>query len=289
MHPNAAAHEAAGATVTTPAGEVFYRSDGDGPPAVCVHGVPTSSYLYRKVLPLLAANGMRAIAPDLIGLGLSTRPSPSDFDYSFAGLSHGLEATVDALGLGRFHLVVHDIGGPVGFHLATRQPDRIASLVVLNSWIDLNTFRQPWPMWLFAKPAVDRVALATLRGPLAYLLFQRICIAKRAAFTLADARAYVDLVKHGDGGASFLAIMRSFERSLAVRERLEAGLAAGSYPALVLWGRHDPAIGAARAAHLHQVLGRGDVAFLEAKHFLTEDHAPQVAEHILRLSATAEP
>jgi haloalkane dehalogenase len=78
-----------------------------------VHGLPSSSFLYSKMLPELASRGLRALAFDLSGLGLADRPD--DFDFTFAGLGRFAAAAVDALELDRFHLVVHDAGGPVGF------------------------------------------------------------------------------------------------------------------------------------------------------------------------------
>src|ERR671919_2434720 len=85
----------------------FVREQAEGDPVVLMHGVPVSSFLYRKVLPLLAERGLRGVAFDLPGLGLAERPS--DFDYSWSGLGRFATAAVDALQLERFHLVVHDI------------------------------------------------------------------------------------------------------------------------------------------------------------------------------------
>jgi pimeloyl-ACP methyl ester carboxylesterase len=103
-----------------------------GDPVVLLHGVPTSSYLWRRVLPVLARRGLRGVAFDLPGLGLADRPP--DYDYSWTGLGRFAAAAVDELGLGPFHLVVHDIGGPVGFELlAAMPPGRVRSLTVLNT------------------------------------------------------------------------------------------------------------------------------------------------------------
>lgn len=286
MHANAEAHAAAGRHVETPAGRIFLREHGTenegGVPVVLLHGVPVSSYVWRKVLTPLGDAGLHAVAPDLPGLGLSDRPDPGDFDYSFQGLSQALEATLDALGLEQVHLVVHDIGGPIGFLLAARQPERIAALTVLNTWIDLDTHRKPWPMWLFTKPAVDQATVASMTAPVAWMLMQQVGIQRRGSFTFGDAAATIDLLRHGDGGKAFLAIMRGFEQSAAVRGKLEQALRHRPYPATVLWGRNDPALGAARAAHLAEVLRTGDPTFVDAKHFLQEDEPLAVADAIVR-------
>jgi pimeloyl-ACP methyl ester carboxylesterase len=121
-------HRAAGRRFEAAGVASFVREAGpsaDGEPVVCLHGVPASCFLYRKVLHELAARGLRGIAFDLPGLGLADRPAT--FDYTWTGLGRFCAAAVDALGLDRFHLVVHDIGGPVGFELAAAMPGRVVS------------------------------------------------------------------------------------------------------------------------------------------------------------------
>src|SRR5947208_12362392 len=106
-----------------------------------------TSFLYRKLLAELAARGLRGIAFDLPGFGLAERPA--EFDYSWTGFGRFCVVAVDALGLGRFHLVVHDIGGPAGFELAATVPARIASLTMRNTTVDVTEFRSPWTMQPF--------------------------------------------------------------------------------------------------------------------------------------------
>ncbi|WP_163792475.1 alpha/beta fold hydrolase [Mycobacterium stomatepiae] len=119
------AHRGAGHMVDVGGVATFVRDEGAGAvPVVCVHGVPVSSYLWRCLLAELATRGMRGVAPDLPGLGLSARPT--DFDCSGTGLGRHLRKTMDAMKIERFHLVVHDIGGPVGFEVAAYAPERVA-------------------------------------------------------------------------------------------------------------------------------------------------------------------
>jgi len=118
------------------------RASGGGEPVVLIHGVPTSSFLWRKVLPELAARGRRGVAFDLPGLGLADRSR--DYDYSWTGLGRFATAAVDELGLGEFHLVLHDIGGPVGFELLARVGgDRVRSLTVLDTMLEVDAFQRP--------------------------------------------------------------------------------------------------------------------------------------------------
>jgi pimeloyl-ACP methyl ester carboxylesterase len=126
-----ASHRLSGMTFKAGGVGSFVLERGDGAPVVCLHGVPASSFLYRKVLTELATRGLRGVAFDFPGLGLAERPS--DFDYSWSGLARWTGQAIDALGIDRCHLVVHDIGGPIGFEWAITHPERVSSLTVLNS------------------------------------------------------------------------------------------------------------------------------------------------------------
>ncbi len=187
----------------------FALDQGEGEPVVCMHGVPASSFLYRKVVPELAARGMRGIAFDLPGLGLADRPD--DFDYSWTGLGQFAAAAVDSLGLERFHLVVHDVGGPVGFELAAALPERIASITVLNTLVEVDTFRRPWSMEPFAHRGIGEAYLRSLNKPLFRLLMRMQGVADMSQVSKDEFGAYVDLLRRGDRGRAFLKIMRGFE------------------------------------------------------------------------------
>ena len=256
--------------------------EGDGEPVVCLHGVPSSSFLYRKVLPELAAAGRRGIAFDLPGLGLAARPGT--FTYTWSALAAWCEAAVDALGLDRLHLVVHDIGGPIGFDLARRVPERIRSLTVLNTLTHAATFRRPWVMEPFARRGIGRAYLATMSG----FAFERLMRLQGVSGPVpaAELRAYVRLLKREDGGKAFLRIMRGFERTPEFEARTLGALRERRYPAAVAWGEDDPALPMdPYAEHARAALGVDTVHRLPGKHFVQEDSAPQIARLVASLGA----
>jgi haloalkane dehalogenase len=131
-----AEHRAAGRAFEAAGVTSFVRAAGHGEPIVMMHGLPSSSFLYRKVISELASQGFRAMAFDLPGLGLADRPT--DLDYTFDGLARFAVAAVDALGVDRLHLVGHDAGGPVGFGLASIAPERVRSLTILNTVVAMD-------------------------------------------------------------------------------------------------------------------------------------------------------
>ncbi len=252
---------------------------------VCMHGVPTSSYLYRKVVHELAARGLRGVAFDLPGLGLADRPA--DFDYSWTGLGRFAVQAVDALGLDRFHLVVHDVGGPVGFELAAALPDRVASLTVLNTVVAVESFRRPWVMEPFAHRGIGELWLASMRPRVFSTLMRRIGIAQQDKVTDAELAAYVPLLRGDDGGRAFLRIMRGFERT-AAKERLYRGVVGDPRrPVQVLWGARDPALRLARQGEEAANAAGVPVQTVDGRHFLQEDNAAEIADAVSRLARTA--
>ena len=122
----AASHEIHYRMVDVAGVEIFYREAGDSksPTILLLHGFPTSSHMFRDLIPLLA-DRYHLIAPDYPGFGYSARPKRSEFNYTFDHLADVVESFVDALGLKRYSLYMQDFGGPVGFRLATRRPDQV--------------------------------------------------------------------------------------------------------------------------------------------------------------------
>ena len=264
----------------------FVAEAGSGAPVLCLHGVPASAFLYRKVIAELAELGLRGVAIDLPGLGLADRPE--DFDYSWSGLGRFCLSAVDVLQLDRFHLVVHDIGGPVGFELAAALPERIASLTVLNTLVDVDGFRRPWSMEPFATP-IGSAYLRTLVKPAFRALMRVQGIADMSAVRSVELDAYVDLLKRRDGGRAFLQIMRGFERTAAKQQLYRSVLADKRYPVGVLWGARDPALKpGTHGENARRAAGLDRLDTVPAKHFLQEDQAPAVAAHIARTAATSD-
>ena len=264
----------------------FVREEGAGEPVVCVHGVPSSCFLWRKVLPELAARGLRGVALDLPGLGLAERRR--DIDYTWTGLGRFCAAAVDALELDRFHLVVHDIGGPIGFELAAAMPDRIRSLTVMNAMVEVDTFKRPWYMEPFARPGLGELWLAGTTKPALRVLLRWLGIADRSATSAAELDAYFDLLKREDGGRAFLRIMRGFERTRAKRELYVRVLGDERYPRQVVWGELDATLPVDRhGENARRAAGVERIHRLPAKHFLQEDQAPAVAERIAALAGEA--
>jgi haloalkane dehalogenase len=121
---------------------MYYEDRGDGNPVVLLHGNPTSSYLWRSVIPELAGQA-RCLAPDLIGMGRSGKP---DIAYRFADHSRYLDAWFEALGVDGVTLVGHDWGGALGFDWASRHPGRVTGIAFMETIVRPLTW-DDWPVW----------------------------------------------------------------------------------------------------------------------------------------------
>src|ERR1700722_1518116 len=279
-----ARYRSSGRTFTAGGISSFVLDEGprDAPAVVCVHGVPASAYLYRKVVPELAARGLRGIAIDLPGLGFAERPI--DADYTWTGLGRWLLSAIDELQLERFHLLLHDIGGPIGFEVATAVPERVLSMTLLNTIIEVESFHRPWPAEPLAHRGLGEAWLASLRLPGAFLSLMRLIGVSRQV-PAPEIACWVLLLFGDDGGRAFLKMMRGYELTSAKQQRYLDAVRQGPYPVQVVWGARDTmlpwrryGVAAQRAAGVQESIK------LPAKHFLQEDYPHEIAEAVYRLT-----
>lgn len=168
---------------------IFYREVGAGPtPMVFLHGNPTSSYLWRHILPVVGTSG-RCLAPDLIGMGESGKP---DIDYSFADHARYLDAWFDALGLDRVVLVGHDWGGALAFDWAARHPGRAIGIAFTETIVKPTSWEE--------FPAEARPLFESMRTPVAgeaMVLDQNTFIEQALPRTVARGLSEEDLAVYG--------------------------------------------------------------------------------------------
>jgi len=270
-------HEFSGKYIEVDGIKTFVLDKGSGEAVVCIHGVPTSSFLYRKVVERLAGKGYRAIAIDLPGLGLSARPK--NFSYEFRNFAQFLIKAIDQLGVIKFHLIVHDLGGPIGFALAANHLPRIASLTILNTWIDVVKFEKPLVMRPFEKKVLGEAELAMVTHTTWPTMFSKMGVNNAGLIPKEEQEAYVDLLKKEDNGRAFLRIMRSFPDTEEDREICYKAVKQVPYPVQAIWGKDDPALTYERyGEEIKKVAGLKEVTLLPSKHFLQEEVYEEIAE-----------
>ena len=154
-------HDVSYKTITIDNVDIFYREAGDPsrPTLLLLHGFPTSSHMFRDLIPALA-DKYHLVAPDYPGYGYSSMPAVDDFDYSFDNIAGLIEKFTDEIGLDRFSLYLMDYGAPIGFRIATSRPERIESLIIQNGnaydeGID-NNFWEPIQAYWKDRKAVNQ-------------------------------------------------------------------------------------------------------------------------------------
>lgn len=275
-------HESNGKYITVDGIKTFYLEAGSGPVVFCIHGVPASSFLYRKVVRQLQLRELRAIAIDLPGLGLTDRPE--GFNYIFSNFGNFCNRFLDDLQINEVNLLIHDIGTPVGLSMAAQNSRRIKSITVLNSMLDVEHFVKPLPMRPFEKPLLGEAELAMVT-PLTFpLMMKSAGVVNNDVITHDEMAAYIHLLKRKDGGKAFLKIMRSFEQTKEFTEACYAAWQNTAYPVQLIWGDKDPFLTYEEKGKEFQEARPGvPVTKVESKHFLQEEAYETIAEKVKEL------
>lgn len=259
----------------------FYReavplNPVDKPPVVLLHGLICQSYGWRKVMPALAEQGYRAIAPDWIGHGFSDHPDRRDFSYSSEAFVTALGEWLDALELSTCSLVVQGYLGTVGLQYALKYPDRVDRVAILNAPISASA-KLPWRLRQFGIPFVGDMLT---QDP---LLVDRT-LEGGGGYQVEDADLDVyrrPFLRSSDTGRALLAIVQNLQVPKVAAE-LQTGFTQWEAPVLVAWGVRDPWLPLAIAQEFTQ--GVRDVELVqleEVGHYPQEDWHEKVSSALI--------
>jgi haloalkane dehalogenase len=255
---------------------LHFVDEGDGPPVLLLHGEPTWSFLYRKLIPPLR-DVARVVAPDYFGFGRSDKPVEREW-YSYDAHYASIARFVERLDLHALTVVVQDWGGPIGFRLAVEQPDQVARLVVMNTGVFSG--RPPSETWLRFRELVRRVGTDFQPGR----LVQIACVTELPDEVVAAYDAPFPTPESKTGVLMFPELVPtepihpSAAAMLAVRE----GLRSWTKPALVLFSDSDPIFSPRVAERIAELIpGAGPPEIIAgAGHFLQEDAGDAIGERI---------
>ena len=239
-------------------------------PVLLLHGLVSQSYSWRNVIPSLAAQGNRAIAPDWIGYGFSSKPEKQDFAYSPDAFITALEGFVKALELERFSLVVQGFLGSVGLQYALRHPEKIANIAILNTPISTSA-KIPWKIKQMGLPLAGDIIT---QDPL--LVDRTLESGSRYRIEDEDLDIYrKPFLKSSASGRSLLTTIRNFQLEKAMIE-IENGFKEWPQPILVQWGMIDPWLSVDMAETFVKSVANGEIIKLNNVGHYPQEHYHEV-------------
>ncbi len=256
----------------------------DAEPILLLHGEPTWSYVYRRMLPMLVGAGYRCVAPDYVGFGRSDKPTDLGA-YTYDLHVRTIIELVKMLDLSSITLVVQDWGGPIGFRFAVEHPERMARLVMLNTGIVAPSDRWPTPAFLRWRAFAERAGLDL---PIGFVI-QSATATDPPPEVLAAYEAPFDTRQSKAGAAVFPLLVPLTMDDPGAKEMLETrdALSRWDKPAFVCFGDADPIFPPKAAASLARLVPTAGEAELVtgASHFVQEDRGEEVARRILAFLA----
>ncbi|CAH9420307.1 Putative hydrolase [Streptomyces globisporus] len=263
---------------------VFYREAGptDAPTVVLLHGYPTSSRMFRHLLPALA-DRFHVIAPDHLGFGQSATPPAADFDYTFDALAEVTEDLLGQLGVKRYAIYVQDYGAPIGWRLALRNPDDVTAIISQNgNAYDEGFVPEFWaPVWAYAQ-SPDSSTEAALRGALSEEAIRWQYTHGVAEPELVDpdtwATDHREISRPGLDRIQ-LDLFRDYATNPPLYPRLHEYFRTRQVPLLAIWGAKDEIFGPDGARAFAKDLENAQIQLIpDGGHFLLESHLDTVAD-----------
>jgi pimeloyl-ACP methyl ester carboxylesterase len=284
--PTAAAYEKTHYRTASVHGlDIFYREAGlpDRPTVLLLHGFPTSSHMFRELIPALAVD-FHVIAPDYPGFGQSSAPDADKFAYTFDHLAEVMMAFLEKTGCTRFALFMQDYGAPVGFRIATRHPDWITALLVQNAnayieGINMEAFAPVQPFWASRTAETE----TPVRGFLAAQTtkFQYTHGTRNPAAISPDNWQHDQALLDRPGNDRIqLALLHDYRNNASRYAEWQDYLRKHQPPTLITWGRNDPFFTEAGARAYLKDVPDAELHLLDTGHFALEEDGPLIAELI---------
>ncbi len=264
----------------------FYREAGPtgAPTIVLLHGFPSSSHMYRELIPLLA-DQFHVIAPDYVGFGYSDMPSVQEFAYTFDNLAtHVEELLLEKLGLKKFIIYVQDYGAPIGYRIAAKNPEAIAGIVVQNE----NAYAEGIgpgfdaikPLWKNRNAQTEQAVRALLT--LGTTKFQYTNGVKDESKICPDAYYFDQMFLDRPGNADIqINLLYDYQSNLALYDGWQAYFKKHQPRMLITWGTNDVFFPVAGAKAYLRDLPNAELHLIDSGHFAVEDHCSFIAQRIV--------
>ena len=265
---------------------LFYREAGpaDAPAVVLLHGFPTSSFMFRDLIPQLASS-YHVIAPDHLGFGFSDAPAAADFDYTFDALADLTAHLLDQLGVDRYAIYVQDYGAPIGWRLALRTPDAITAIVTQNgNGYDEGFVESFWTtVWDYQREQ-NRATEAAIRTALTVESIKWQYVTGVSDETLVSPDTWTHdaaLVNRPGNDEIQLRLFLDYATNAPMYPALHDYLRTSEVPVLAVWGKGDLIFGPDGARAFEQDAKDAEIHLIDGGHFLLESAGQEVADLML--------
>ena len=265
---------------------IFYREAGpkNAPVILLMHGYPTSSVMFRNLIPLLSKK-YHVIAPDLPGFGFSDAPARSEYAYTFDHLAKTMQAFIDTIGLKRFAIYIFDYGAPVGLRLALANPEKITGIISQNG----NAYEQGLLDWSngLVKAYWDNDTKENRDALRKYFTLEGINFQYREGVTdqslIALEGIYIDdhQMQRPDNVEIQLDLLRDYRTNVVLYPAFQAYFRKYQPKLLAVWGSKDPYFSPAGAEGFKKDDPNTIVKFYDTGHFALETHGEEIGQDIL--------
>jgi pimeloyl-ACP methyl ester carboxylesterase len=281
IQATASVHPTMHKTIKVDGLDIFYREAGpaDAPVLLLLHGFPTSSHMFRNLIPALS-DRYHVISPDYPGYGQSSMPSVSEFTYTFDNLTNVVEAFIEKMGLKRYSLYLMDYGAPVGFRLASKHPERVQSLIIQNGNAYDEGLREFWaPFKTYWKDSSEKNA-EDLRKLLTIDATRwQYTHGTRQVETISPDNWLVDQMQLDRPGNKEIqmALFRDYGTNPPLYPKWQEYFRKHQPPTLIVWGKNDLIFPADGAEPYRRDLKNLEFHLLDTGHFALEEEGTQIA------------
>lgn len=265
--------------------KIFYREAGnpDAPALLLLHGFPSSSHMFRNLMPLLAGQ-FHLVAPDFPGFGQSDMPDRKSFTYTFANIAETIAAFTERVGLKKFAIYIFDYGAPTGLRMALKFPERISAIISQNGNAYEEGLSDGWnPIRAYWKDPsqANRDALRGFLKP-ETTTFQYTHGVADLSLVSPDGRSLDDFYLARPGADEVqLDLFKDYASNVALYPRFQEFFRKFQPPLLAVWGKNDPFFLPAGAEAYKRDLPKAQVQFFDTGHFALETHCDEIAKAIL--------
>jgi pimeloyl-ACP methyl ester carboxylesterase len=265
--------------------KIFYREAGSptAPALVLLHGFPSSSHMFRDLIPHLAER-FRLVAPDFPGFGQSEMPDRTKYQYSFMNIAASIAGFTEKIGLKKFAIYIFDYGSPVGLRMALKFPERISAIISQNGNAYEEGLSDGWnPIRAYWKEPsqANRDALRAFLKP-ETTTFQYMHGVADPSLISPDGRSLDDFYLARPGADEVqLDLFKDYASNVALYPKFQEYFRKFQPPFLAIWGRNDPFFLPAGAEAFKRDIPKAQVQFLDTGHFALETHGREIAEAIL--------